>query len=270
MKGSVLDMWSEDAILEALDCNSTDAVASWSACDHVSVVREDSCTYTMSRVPFPMFNAFMKPRFPSASARSYADLSLMLARRNSVPIMWIMGAKPSPPDFGDRLLIDGFLRTDTPIGMAARLELADLVHITPLLVKEVTGIPRFDEWCDIVCASHDIAETFHQHWKNAYLAAGFGREAGWRHFVGYIGGEPVAASSSFVDAGVVSISNVSVAPDYRGWGFGHDVSAFPLAMARNAGYSIAAIWSNDRGRPVYEKIGFMPVCRGAMYLWTPD
>ena len=97
-------MWSEDAILEALDSNATESVASWGVWKKMDVVREAACTYTMTRIPFPLFNSFMKPRLPAGAAESYADMSITLAQRNNVPVMWWPGARPSPDDLGKALV----------------------------------------------------------------------------------------------------------------------------------------------------------------------
>ncbi len=266
----VLDSWSREAVLEALDNNATDSVASWASWDGMDVVRDAAWTYTMSRVPFPLFNAFMKPRLADAVAHSYVEMSLALARRNNVPVTWWTGACPCPDSLGRTLLSSGFLKAETVTGMAGRLALTDLSHHTPLDIREVHDEHRLAQWCEVVCPAHEVGEPFRDDWRQVFRAAGFGKDAGWRHFVGYVGGDPVAASSSYVDAGVVSLANVAVEQDYRGWGFGHDIISTPLSLARDAGVKIAAIWASDRGRPVFEKMGFAPLCIGEMYLWAPE
>jgi len=267
---TILDMWSEEAVLEALDCNATESVASWAAWNKMSVVRDPACTYTITDIPFPVFNAFMKPRLPAGSAENYVDMSVTLARRGNIPITWWLGARPAPSDLGKILAARGFLKTDELIGMAAWLDRTALSPETHLEVREVTDERRLSQWCEVVCPSFEIAEQYRGHWAEMFLAAGFGRQSQWRHFVGYVGGTPVAAASSYYCAGVASVDNVAVAPDYRGWGFGHDIGSAPLKLARAEGYKIAALWSREQGRALYENMGFVRVCSGAAYLWTPE
>ncbi|MFC2008968.1 GNAT family N-acetyltransferase [Chloroflexota bacterium] len=263
-------MWLEEAVLEALDSNATDSVASWGAWKKMEVVRDAACTYTMTRIPFPLFNSFMKPRLPAGAAASYADMSITLAQRNNVPVMWWSGARPSPDDLGKALVSRGFLKAEGLTGMASWLGRTNLTRETHLDIEEVLDEADLADWCEVVCPAHEVAEPYRVPWAEMFLAVGFGDASPWRHFVGYIGGTPVAASSSYVGAGVASIANVAVAPDYRGWGFGHDISAAPLKLARETGFKISTLWSSEHGRPVYENMGFVPLCKGAMYLWTPD
>ena len=263
-------MWSEDTVLEALDSNATESVVSWGAWKRMDVFREAACTYTMTRIPFPIFNSFMKPRLPAGSASNYVDMSVTLAQQNNVPVMWWPGARPSPDDLGKTLVSRGFHKMEGLTGMAGWLDRTNVSRETHLDIREVKDEHDMADWCHVVCPAHEVPEQHRAEWAEMFLATGFGNGSPWRHFVGHVGGAPVAASSSFVGAGVATVANVAVAQDYRGWGFGHDISSVPLKLARDAGFKIATLWSSDQGRPMYEKMGFTPVCKGAMYLWTPE
>jgi len=268
--GPVLDMWSEEAVLEALDSCATESLASCGTWKKMDVVREAACIYTMTRIPFPIFNSFMKPRLPAGSVENYVDMSITLAQRNNVPVMWWPGAKPLPDDLGKMLVSRGFLRMEGLTGMASWLDRTNLTRETHLDIKEVLNEDDLSDWCEVVCPAHEVPEPHRGEWAEMFLSAGFGSGSRWRHFVGHVSGAPVAASSSFVGAGVATVANVAVAQDYRGWGFGHDISSVPLKLARDAGFKISTLWSSDQGRPMYEKMGFSPLCKGAMYLWTPE
>ena len=91
-------------------------------------------------------------------------------------------------------------------------------------------------------------------------------------FVGHVEGRPVTAScAAFSDgAGVpcVGVWNVCTAPDYRGRGLGHAMTAHAAAAGRDAwGAGVAFLQSSAMGYPVYLKMGYDEVAR--WHRWTP-
>jgi len=266
----VLEQWSRQAVLEALDCNTTQSYMAGGACESTSVCCEEALPYVMTSLPFPQFNVFMKPRLDEDNAAAYVETSISLAMQNRVPITWWLGALPTPESLGRILTERGFVQVASSWAMAAQLLGADLEPTLKLNVVEVTHAGQLDEFSAVMCPSHGMPEAMRVPWTEMFRAMDYGEGKMWRHFIGYLGEEAVATSSSFAGAGVVSVTHTAVAPDYRGWGFGGEMVAWPMRLARDMGYRIGVLWAIDAGRPACEKIGFSAFCRGQVYLWTPE
>lgn len=79
-----------------------------------------------------------------------------------------------------------------------------------------------------------------------------------RFWVGWEGDRAVAASSVFVDHGINDVTLVATVPEARRRGYGEAVT-WRAALADPA--LPAMLISSDDGRPVYERMGFLPLFR---------
>lgn len=83
-----------------------------------------------------------------------------------------------------------------------------------------------------------------------------------RLWVGYVDHRPVTASSAWVEHGINNVSMVATLPDARRRGYGEAITwAASLADPTLP----AMLFSSDEGRPVYERMGYLPLLR--MTLW---
>jgi hypothetical protein len=99
--------------------------------------------------------------------------------------------------------------------------------------------------------------------KATVLRAGARTAPGWRHFVGYSDGKPVAAGSAYEDAQLVRIENIATLPEVRGRGYGRAITA--AAIGVNPGKTTALV-ASDLGRPIYENLGFVAILRATYWL----
>lgn len=86
---------------------------------------------------------------------------------------------------------------------------------------------------------------------------------GLRLFVGYAGDRPVAVSSTLVTHGVNTVPLVAVRPEVRGLGYGETVT-WAATLVRPE--LPAALLASDAGRPVYERMGYLPLVRWPMWI----
>lgn len=105
------------------------------------------------------------------------------------------------------------------------------------------------------------------------LAAGFGVDpslvamppaaaALLQLFVGYEGDRPVACAGAWAAQGVAQVNWVATVPEARGRGHGLALTA----AAVSAWPSLPAVLlSNDAGRPVYHRLGFLDLLRCTMW-----
>ena len=83
-----------------------------------------------------------------------------------------------------------------------------------------------------------------------------------RLWVGWRDGRPVCASSAWIEQGINDVTLVATIPAARRRGFGEALT-WRATLADPA--LPAMLLSSDDGRPVYERMGYLPILR--MTLW---
>jgi GNAT superfamily N-acetyltransferase len=85
---------------------------------------------------------------------------------------------------------------------------------------------------------------------------------GWRHWVGYLSGQPVGTASALVGDHHVDVEFISTLESARGRGIGRALTAAAVLAAPDLP---AMLISSDSGRTVYERLGFLPLLRFTMW-----
>jgi hypothetical protein len=83
-----------------------------------------------------------------------------------------------------------------------------------------------------------------------------------RLWVGWEGERPVSAASAFVAAGVNNVTFVATVPKARGRGFG---AALTWRATLADPHAPAMLIATDEGRPVYERVGYLPLFRFTLW-----
>lgn len=86
--------------------------------------------------------------------------------------------------------------------------------------------------------------------------------AGWRHWVGYLNGEPVGTASVYVGAHHLEVEYISTLQAARGRGIGRALTA--TATSADPGLP-AMLIASDLGRPVYERLGYRAILRYTLW-----
>ncbi len=94
------------------------------------------------------------------------------------------------------------------------------------------------------------------------LGPGLYADARFGAWLGLIDGEPVSGAASLTEAGIVDIVMVATLPQARRKGA---ALAVTQAAARPELGLPGVLFSSDDGRPVYERLGFTPILRGAFW-----
>ena len=83
-------------------------------------------------------------------------------------------------------------------------------------------------------------------------------------------GEPVACGSLWITGETAGVYNIAVLDQARHCGVGYAVTSFLLDEARARGCTESVLQATRLGRPVYERLGYVEVCRVPQYVWLPD
>ncbi len=84
----------------------------------------------------------------------------------------------------------------------------------------------------------------------------------WRHWVGYLDGEPVATASAYVAESHIQVEYVSTLEAARRRGIAR---ALTTTAASTAPDLPAMLIASDPGRPVYERLGFRSILRFTLW-----
>jgi len=239
---------------------------------------DGACCWTLSDLPFPLFNSVVRARLTDADADAGIEARMRDCRGRNVPMLWWTGPSTTPADLGQRLLRRGFL-PEPAHGMAADLDSISLsaspnappAAVDPdITVEAVSDLPALSAWSRVLCDAFGAPRAFGDAFGELIGTIGLDASAAFRHFLGRVEGEPAATCSVFYGAGVAGIYDVATLPEWRRRGLGGAVTRAALAEARARGYRVAVLQSSARGASLYRGLGFTGVCAIGQHVWAPE
>ena len=245
-------------------------LASWPS---VELHDDHDCCWTLSNLPFPLFNSVMRARLPGDRIDALIDARLADCEARNVPMLWWTGPSTMPADLGGRLDRCGFV-LEAARGMAADLDRNsgpdDLREPeSPVSVEAVEDSQALAQWSRVLCDSFGAPRPFGESFAEFAVTIGLGPFSPFRHFLGRVGDEPAATCSLFLGAGVAGIYDVSTLPEFRKRGLGRLITRAAMHEARARGYRMAILHSSALGAGIYRALGFQDVCAIGQYVWVP-
>jgi GNAT superfamily N-acetyltransferase len=229
-----------------------------------------SLTYTIGGSPIGYHNAVVRADLAPEAAEGAIAATRELMRARGVPGSWHVGPSMRPRDLVARLARHGFVGDSEP-GMAA--DLSQLDEAAPM--PEGLAVEPVREPAGLTAFASVLAQGFGEGAKEAawveemYRRIGLGDDVPWRHYLGRLGGAPVATASLFFAAGVAGLYFVSTAPAYRRRGIGAAITLAALRGARRLGFRAAVLGSSPMGHAVYQRLGFRELCQVHVCEWAP-
>jgi GNAT superfamily N-acetyltransferase len=126
---------------------------------------------------------------------------------------------------------------------------------TDLRIEEVSDAEGLREFERVVVTGYPLDGV---DLDQALLDAVVLRDERMRCWIGWRGGRAVSAVSVFTDAGINDVTILATLPEARGRGYGE---ALMWAATRADRQLPAMLLSSDLGRPVYERMGYLPLLR---------
>ncbi len=244
--------------------------------NHLSVwpqmqIRDDpDGLWTLSDLPFPLFNSVARARLPEAGADAAIEARIRDCAARGVPTLWWTGPSTRPADLGVRLERRGFV-LEPALGMAADLDTIPInVEEPSITVEPVTDAATLDTWSRVLCQSFGAPQPFGAAFAELAWSIGVDDASPFRHFLGRVYGEPAATCSVFFGAGVAGIYDVATLPDWRRRGLGAAVTRAAAADAITRGYRMAILHASAAGTGMYRALGFEDVCPIGQYVWAPE
>ncbi len=233
-------------------------------------LRDDGrVSWTVGNCPIDYHNAVVRADLSPEEADGEIEASLERMRAHGVPGSWHVGPSMRPPDLGERLVAHGFEYGGDDIGMAADLSALPEEVPTPegFAAERVRDEEGLVAWVETLGSGFGEGPVEAEWVGEAYRRLGFGDEDRLRHYLGRLGGGPVATATLYLGAGVAGVYFVSTVEHARRRGIGAAVTLAALREARDLGYRTGVLGSSEMGYPVYRRLGFREHCRIGLYEW---
>jgi GNAT superfamily N-acetyltransferase len=227
------------------------------------VVEAGDMQLSASGLPARVVNAANLAQFTPESAADRINDAKAFFGRFGVPFRWFFGPTSTPLDLPERLEAAGLAQlTNTP-GMA--LDIATMLDEPPALpgleVREVADAADFEAWLQVSVDAFPFDPVIAAAWRAVHEPLGFGDASTLHNYIGWLDGRAVAVSALLHGRETAGIWNVGTLADVRGRGIGRETTLAALRDARAAGYRVSVLGSSPMGLPVYQRIGFVEVCR---------
>jgi GNAT superfamily N-acetyltransferase len=240
----------------------------------IEVREDDRCVWTISDLPFPLFNSVMRARVDDDRVGSLIETRQQACRERRVPMLWWTGPSSLPADLGRRLETAGFF-IDPAFGMTADLNSVGTTDAGPSGSGQMATEPVSDRatlmtWSRVLCEGFGAPQAFGAAFAEMAEAVGIDRDARFRHYLARFDGQPAATCSVFFGAGVAGIYDVSTLPSLRRRGIGRAITRHAMDQAVAAGYRVAILHASQLGVAMYRSLGFETVCDIGQYVWAPE
>lgn len=268
MAGILAD-FSPASMAAAIEANLFVLFQQLKAWPRVELHDDGACCWTLSHLPFPLFNSVLGARFEADRADGAIEARIRDCAERNVPMLWWTGPSTTPSDLGERLERRGFL-LEPALGMAG-----DVHYITGqpsqmvIEIEPVCDAARLATWSRVLCDSFGAPPAFGDAFADLASAIGLGSSSPLRHLLGRLNGEAVATCSLFLGAGVAGIYDVGTLPERRKRGIGAAITRAAVAEAAASGYRMAILHSSALGTNMYRGLGFEGVCSIGQYVWAP-
>ncbi len=270
---SILTDTRHPVIIRAIEENALEGCKMWAKrWPPMSLLEDENKVLTLTDIDYPLFNNILRLKVSSENIEPAVRDALSPFRQRNLPAFWWAGSISQFIDLDPILKANQLIHAFQATGMAMELDNLDTaMRISDALTLErVYDIETFRVWCDIVSSVYKFPDYVREQWFNMYMSVGIDPDNPWRHYIASLEGRAVGASSLFLGAGVVSMSNVATLKGFQRQGIASAITRHSLLEAQKEGFHITTLWASDRGLEVYKKLGYREYCKGDCYLFSND
>jgi GNAT superfamily N-acetyltransferase len=222
-------------------------------------------TALYSDLPFPLFNAIVGARFASGTVEQRARDVVAPYLERGLPFLWWTTPSGHADELRPVLTELGMVEEPTP-GMYVDLNPVDLRLPDGVDVVTVDSL-NMPDILKVFLDGFGFPETLFDDFR--VLIEAFFRLGGL-HVLAFDHDRPVAGGSAWLTGPTAGLYNISTLEEARGRGLGNAVTAALMNLARDHGATQAILHSSEMGRSVYERLGFVEVCRVPQFVWVPS
>jgi hypothetical protein len=219
-------------------------------------------------IAHPWFNGVLPSSTPDNSGNQQVQETLAYFRRHKITgFTWWLEPWLASQSWEAPLIAAGFQFDSSTPGMAAALENLppQASHPADFTIQAVEDAHTLHTWTEVFIRGYELPEDFTKPFYE--LISSLGIELPYRHYLGYLDGQPVSTATLFLGSGVAGIYNVATLAEARRMGLGAAITLQPLLFARNLGYKAGILQSSEMGFHIYTQLGFHKLCTMDHFYW---
>lgn len=235
----------------------------------IRVVEGSDWTGMLSCHPDVAYNAVYEARFAPGSARQrIEELVSLFVAGSHLPMTWYVTPTCTPENLAELLASKRFKHVGRAPGMALLLETFALPGKPDNQHKivQVSNLEELSHWLAPGKDSFGLSSSILEAYFELFKRKGFGPDQPTQLFVGTVEGQPVSCSRLFVNGGTAGIYHVATIPAARGQGYGSEITAAALQVAKQLGCKLAILASTPAGHNVYLRLGFRDCCFADVFI----
>ncbi|WP_426749220.1 GNAT family N-acetyltransferase [Myxococcus sp. Y35] len=213
-----------------------------------------------SGLPCDTFNVVCRTRLSGHAVAARITSALHHFRSKAAPFSWWVDPDATPLDLDTYLSAQGLAFAEKEQGMSLDLSrLPTGLTLPPgLRVQRAMDARTLADFARVVAANWEPADPHVVDFYARSADVALAPDSPIRFFVGYLDGEPVAASECHLAWGVAGLYSVATVKHARRRGIGGALTLAPLLEAREVGYRTATLQASAEGQRVYSRLGFLP------------
>jgi len=266
---NILGDLSAPSLVSAIEGNLFALMPAFSKWPSAEVYDEAEIAWSMTDIPFPVFNSIMRARLAPERIDAVIESITEQAKSRNVPLLWWTGPATQPTDLGRYLERYGFFSTGQIPGMAVDLENLNEHPSMPngFTIQQVKDNGALKQWSQVCATGFGMPDFAGEGFYDFMCHVD---KDTVRAYIGWLNGKPVATSLLYLAAGVAGIYNVATVPEARRKGIGARMTDLPLLEVRAMGYKVGILHGSEMGAGVYRSIGFQEYCKIGQYIWSPQ
>lgn len=260
---------SDQFISLLIEQNCTELRGLFSQIRGARLFGEPGLLWVDSGISYSPWNSVIWSRLAPRQARSKLREIKVHFQERKVPFCWWTGPSTLPKNLKNMLLENGFNHSEDSPGMAIGLSGNNIKfqQSNELKINPVRRMEELKELVKIIKICYQMPEESEIPLLNLFEDLGLTGDVPLFHYLGFYREKPVAVASLFPTAGVGGIHFVGTLPEFRGRGFGREITLFAMRQAQLAGFSWAVLRASKMGESIYRRIGFKKYCNLSMFVF---
>ena len=214
--------------------------------------------YLSADAPVFYFNSVFDARFNGNAEEKISSAKDFFRRRGRSSFTWHITPSSLPEELSDLVMAQGGELLESIPYLAVGLE--DISRDFPLPANFAWKTVRTHEmlaaWTYIYCHARGYSESADQLLK-VFADLDLRESSPLQLILGYLGDDPVATYSVFMDGEVAGFYSLSTIPEARGHGIGSAISLAAADLAIHYGCQAAMLLSEIPSRNICKRLGFV-------------